>query len=79
MRAIFRNRTAIEDWIVEKAKYRREHINDLEKFTYPYDLGLINNIRQVASLSCEPIGNGIDWNVIDGCDQYTLTVCIYFK
>lgn len=74
LRAIARNRTGIEDWILEKAKYRREGTDDI--FLFPYDLGVKNNIAQVANLSCAPIGDGINWKVRDGCDQYTLTVNI---
>ena len=71
-RAIIRNRTGIEDWILEKAKYRREGTD--EEFVFPYDLGVIENIQQVANVSCAPIGDGITWKVQDCCDQYTLTV-----
>lgn len=73
IRSIIRNRTGIEDWIVEKARYRREQTGEL--FVYPYDLGRQQNIQQVLSFSCAPIGDGIDWQLADGCDQYTLTVC----
>lgn len=71
IRAIMRNRTGIEDWILEKANYRREGTS--EKFVYPYDLGVKENIFQVLSLTCTPIGDGITWKVRDDCDQYTLT------
>lgn len=71
IRAVLRNRTGIEDWILEKAKYRRMTTN--ETFVYPYDLGYWENLKQVLNWSCAPIGNGIDWPVVDGCDQYTLT------
>lgn len=67
-----RNRTGIEDWILEKAKYRRED-SDTE-FLFPYDLGTVENIKQVGDWSCAPIGDGVNWKVRDGCDQYTLTV-----
>lgn len=72
LRSIARNRTGIEDWILEKAKYRREHSG--EEFIYPYDLGYKRNIKQVISWSCAPIGDGIVWEINDKCDQYTLTV-----
>uniref|UniRef100_A0A7G3AM45 Palmitoyltransferase n=1 Tax=Lutzomyia longipalpis TaxID=7200 RepID=A0A7G3AM45_LUTLO len=71
VRAVVRNRTGIEDWIVEKAKYRREGTE--ETFRFPYDLGVRRNIAQVASWSCEPIGDGIVWEIAEGCDQYSLT------
>ncbi|XP_037045727.1 palmitoyltransferase ZDHHC6 [Bradysia coprophila] len=71
IRSIVRNRTGIEDWILEKAKYRREDSG--EEFIFPYDLGYKRNIQQVASWSCAPIGDGIVWQINDKCDQYTLT------
>lgn len=74
LRSIARNRTGIEDWIMEKAKYRREDTG--EDFVFPYDLGYKRNVQQVASWSCAPIGDGIVWEINDTCDQYTLTVCV---
>ncbi|XP_058444536.1 palmitoyltransferase ZDHHC6 [Malaya genurostris] len=71
VRAILNNRTGIEDWILEKAKHRRE--NGGKRFIYPYDLGKWRNILQVANWTCAPVGNGIEWAVADGCDQFTLT------
>lgn len=71
-RAIMRNRTGIEDWILEKANYRYEGTG--QKFIFPYDLGTWENIKQVADPSCAPIGDGIHWRVRNGCNQYTLTV-----
>lgn len=67
-----RNRTGIEDWILEKANYRYEGSD--KKFLFPYDLGTWENIKQVADPSCAPIGDGIHWKVRSGCNQYTLTV-----
>lgn len=69
--AIFRNRTEIEYWILEKAHYRRFGTRD--KFIYPYSLGWRANVKQVLSWDCTPIGDGINWPTITGCDQYTLT------
>jgi hypothetical protein len=42
---------------------------------YPYDLGWRENLRQVFNWSGDlrPIGNGFVWQVVDGCDQFTLT------
>lgn len=76
MRAIVRNRTVIEDWILEKAQHRRKYTSDI--FIYPYNLGVWKNIKQVINLSCTPVGDGIHWPVRDGCDQYTLTVSFPF-
>ncbi|XP_019871027.1 palmitoyltransferase ZDHHC6 [Aethina tumida] len=71
VRGILRNRTGVEDWILEKAQYRRR--NSSTKFIFPYNVGIINNFWQVLNLSCQPHGNGIEWPVVEGCDQYTLT------
>ncbi|XP_055616518.1 palmitoyltransferase ZDHHC6-like [Toxorhynchites rutilus septentrionalis] len=71
VRAILNNRTGIEDWIVEKARHRREGTD--ESFRYPYDLGKWKNVQQVASWTCSSIGNGVEWAVAEGCDQFTLT------
>lgn len=71
LKGVLRNRTGIEDWILEKANYRRKDSKD--NFTYPYDLGMLRNIRQVLSLTCQPTGDGIEWEVKEDCDQYTLT------
>lgn len=69
-----RNRTGIEDWILEKANYRFEGTD--KKFLFPYDLGIWQNIQQVADFSCAPVGDGIQWKVRNGCTQYTLTVFV---
>lgn len=85
MRSIIKNRTGIEDWILDKAVYRRKMITraareagdeefNAEPFVYPYDLGTWKNIAQVLNFSCLPIGDGVSWPVVDGCDQYSLTV-----
>lgn len=74
VRGILRNRTGIEDWILDKAIRRR--VNSKEKFTYPYNLGWWRNTKQVLNFSGSPIGNGVHWEVVDGCDQYTLTVSL---
>ena len=36
--------------------------------------GNLRNLRQVLTFMCEPKGDGIDWEVRDGCDAYTLTI-----
>ncbi|GLV42049.1 uncharacterized protein CBL_04992 [Carabus blaptoides fortunei] len=71
IRAIVRNRTGIEDWILEKANHRLQHSR--ETFVFPYDLGVSDNIKQVLNMTCEPVGDGVVWTVAEGCDQYTLT------
>ena len=65
-------------WIVEKALYRRMHNPDLDDFVYPYDLGWWMNIKQVFNNDCVAKGAGIEWPVIDGCNQYTLTVSFVY-
>lgn len=72
LRGILRNRTGIEDWILEKAIHRRS-LTDAP-FIYPYDLGRMNNLCQVLNIWCEPVGDGIEWPVHPACSQYTLTI-----
>lgn len=72
LRGILRNRTGIEDWILEKAIHRRS-LTDTP-FIYPYDLGRMNNLCQVLNIWCEPVGDGIEWPVHPACSQYTLTI-----
>lgn len=76
VRAILRNRTGIEDWIVEKAKYRRR--SKSVGFVFPYDLGWWRNVKEVLTISGQPVGNGLSWPVREGCTQYTLTVRIFY-
>lgn len=72
VRAIVRNRTGIEDWILEKANHRRNGSDEV--FVFPYDLGTMGNVAQVVNWSCHPVGDGMHWAVADDCDQFTLTV-----
>lgn len=85
LKSIIKNRTGIEDWIIDKAIYRRKSMlkaardagdedYEVEPFVYPYDLGCRKNLAQVLNFSCMPIGDGVEWPVVDGCNQYTLTV-----
>lgn len=69
--AIVRNRTEIENWILEKAQYRRSETD--AKYVHPYSKGWRFNIAQVITWDCSPVSDGITWPVIDGCNQYTLT------
>lgn len=76
VRAILRNRSGIEDWILEKANYRRSEAGE-PPFLFPYDLGRWKNIREVfSSITCKPKSDGIYWNVRPECHQYTLTVSL---
>ena len=67
-----------------QANFRRENLQISEKFIYPYDLGLKENLRQVFNWNAsgrarfQLIGDGIKWNVNESSDQYTLTVIYYF-
>ncbi|CAL4122545.1 unnamed protein product, partial [Meganyctiphanes norvegica] len=72
VRSILRNRTGIEDWILEKAIHRRGSAEP--SFIYPYDLGKRKNFLQVINFWCEPCGNGIVWPIRPECHQYTLTI-----
>jgi len=71
IRSILRNQTGIEDWIREKAEYRLSTVGGV--FTWPYDVGRWQNFSQVMNWSCWPTGNGLEWPVVEGTDQYTLT------
>jgi len=64
---------------MEKAEFRRKRFVDEPPFVYPYDLGWKKNIRLVFNKGFNPVGNGIDWPVVSGCDQYTLTVIIIMQ
>ncbi|KAL1508882.1 hypothetical protein ABEB36_003704 [Hypothenemus hampei] len=72
VRSILKNCTGIEDWILTKANHRRNNKN--ETFIHPYDLGWKENLRQVFTLYGQPVGNGIDFPVRDGCHEFTLTI-----
>lgn len=79
MKVALKNQTGIEDWIIKKALHRREQNNITEKFIYPYNLGKKENLRQVFNWSgnFRPIGNGMEWKVVDECDQFTLSVNLF--
>jgi len=71
VRSVMKNQTGIEDWIREKADYRLRRSG--KQFTWPYNLGRLANLRQVIGWSCLPAGDGVEWPVVAGTDQYTLT------
>lgn len=64
---IYYNQTQIEGWIVEKADRRERE----KPFVFPYELGLKGNIVEFFHRWAN--GNGIEWTVGPGCDQYTFT------
>ncbi|XP_028165379.1 palmitoyltransferase ZDHHC6-like isoform X2 [Ostrinia furnacalis] len=69
VRSILRNRTTIEDWIMEKAVGRRV-IGGVAPFMYPYDLGWRRNAALVINSARH---DGIAWPLAPGCGQYDLT------
>lgn len=77
MKVVLRNQTGIEDWVHEKAVYRREG-TDEPPFLHPYNLGWKENFVQVINLSFQPKGDGITWKVRENCHLYAFTViCIF--
>ncbi|OQR79089.1 putative palmitoyltransferase ZDHHC6-like [Tropilaelaps mercedesae] len=74
LKIVIRNETGIEAWINQKAEMRLEEMSKSPKeWKYPYDLGWKENIRMVLAWWV-PDGDGIEWPVREGCNQYTLTV-----
>ena len=76
MKAVLRNQTGIEDWVLEKAAYRREGTKDV--FLHPYNVGLWANLLQVVNWQMQPKGDGIVWDVRENCTQFTFTVRFFF-
>uniref|UniRef100_A0A1I7Y7W1 Palmitoyltransferase n=1 Tax=Steinernema glaseri TaxID=37863 RepID=A0A1I7Y7W1_9BILA len=90
LRQLFSNRTIIEAYIEEKAVAFRDESDppfvwpyDREEkavafrdesdphFVWPYDRGFANNVSEVLF---EPLGNGFFFPVVEGCDQFTLSM-----
>ncbi|XP_073942616.1 palmitoyltransferase ZDHHC6 [Choristoneura fumiferana] len=69
IRSILRNRTTIEDWILEKAVSRREEAG-LPPFQFPYDLGWRENLKFVLHGHRY---DGLSWPVRPGCHEFDLT------
>ncbi|VDN03002.1 unnamed protein product [Thelazia callipaeda] len=70
IRGIIRNRTGIEDYIVDKADVRERKA----AFVYPYDLGWRRNISDILlTWNGKPKGNGIWWPVIYPTTQFTFS------
>ena len=38
--------------------------------------GRMGNLRQVLTVACIPVGNGIDWPIREGAEKYDLTVSL---
>ncbi|XP_072940000.1 palmitoyltransferase ZDHHC6 [Epargyreus clarus] len=68
IRGILRNRTTIEDWIMEKAVSRRAESGGAA-FVFPYDRGALANLWHVFAAR----GDGIHWPLAEGCGPYDLT------
>lgn len=64
---VWYNQTQIEGWIMEKAERRQRS----EPFVFPYDLGPVQNFKEWFMKWYN--GDGIEWTVAKGCDQYTFT------
>ena len=45
-------------------------------FVYPYNLGYRRNLKEVFTWTGKPLSDGFTWNIVEGCDQYTLTVSL---
>ena len=56
-----------------QAKHRRHHDQSLEPFVFPYHLGYRRNFTQVINWSGRCRGNGLEWEVADGCFEFSLT------
>ncbi|CAH8629335.1 unnamed protein product [Heterobilharzia americana] len=74
LKAVSRNQTSIESWIVTKAEVWRRDVGEKRPFRYPYDLGRFENFQQVFSWSSKAAGDGYFWPVLEGCTQYDLTL-----
>ena len=57
-----------------QADYRHREEETDAPFVFPYNLGRWKNFRLVCHFRRRRELDGCWWPVIDGCDQYTLTV-----
>ena len=58
-----------------QAKDRIQYYQLDEVFIFPYDMGSKwKNFKQVFTWSGVPEGDGLEWPIREGCDQYSLTV-----
>ena len=72
IRAIVYNQTSVEAKIRRRADTRLRETG--ETFVWPYDMGRWENFKQVMRhFPCVPAGNGVEWEVVSGCDQFTLS------
>ncbi|KAK7501478.1 hypothetical protein BaRGS_00007282 [Batillaria attramentaria] len=73
IKSVWKNETGIESWIIDKA-YDRDRTEEEGPFIYPYNLGWRRNLKEVFTWTGRPVSDGFTWNVVEGCDQYTLTL-----
>jgi len=72
IKCVSTNISGIESWILDKAKRPRP---EGEVFVHPYHLGWRRNLRETFCRKEEyDDDEGTVWPVIDGCNQYTLTI-----
>ena len=58
-----------------QAKDRIQYYQLDEVFIFPYDMGSKwKNFKQVFTWSGVPEGDGLEWPIREGCDQYSLTI-----
>lgn len=63
-----------------QAKDRIQYYQLDEVFVFPYDMGSKwKNFKQVFTWSGVPEGDGLEWPVREGCDQYSLTVSSFVQ
>jgi len=73
LKNILANKTGIEKWIVEKSEDRIQGLDE-EEFVYPYNFGWKKNLVKVVNWTLQPVGDGINWEVIEGCHPYALSI-----
>ena len=73
LKNVLANRTGIEKWIVEKSEDRTLGPEE-EPFLYPYDFGWKKNFSIVVNWKLSPRGDGVNWEVTEGCHRYALSI-----
>lgn len=71
--SLLKNMTDVEAWIVAKAN-ARHYQKKLKPFVFPYNLGWYANLGQVFNVAELHRSHGIDFPVVKGCNQFTLTM-----
>ncbi|VDM38839.1 unnamed protein product [Toxocara canis] len=70
LKSIWKNRTGIEDYIVDKANSYERAV----EFFYPYDLGWKRNVREVlGTWNGLPVGDGVWWPIRRPTTQFTFS------